>query len=96
MNLKTLRQEIDAINAQIIALFAKRLDVARKIAEVKKQEDLPVHDPKREEEQLNILRKMASQHGVSPAVIEEIFALFVDYSKLNMKITMQKEERKNG
>jgi len=95
LNLKMLRQEIDAINGQIVALFAKRLDVVRKIAEVKKMEAMPVDDPKREAEQLNILRKMARQHGVSAAVIEEIFSLFVDYSKLNMKMIVHIEEREN-
>jgi len=88
MNLNDLRQEIDTINNEIIALFSKRLDVARKIAEIKKQEGLPVFDPKREQEQLNQLREIAKAHGVSPAVIEEIFALFVNYSKLEMKIIM--------
>ena len=90
MNLETLRDQIDHLNAEIIGLFAERLKVAKEIAKIKKEQDLPVCDPSREEEQLQGLRNLAKRHGLSPAVIEEIFTLFVDYSKLNMKMEIGK------
>lgn len=98
MTLEELRKVIDQLNADIIALFAKRLDVAKEIAKVKKQNKLPVHDQDREEKQLLLLREMARKQGLSPAVIEEIFELFVEYSKLNMKLEMgnEKESRLPG
>jgi chorismate mutase len=86
VNLEHLRQRIDELNAEIIALFAKRLQVTKEIAKVKKQQNLPVFDPDREEQQRQQLRELAHRHDLSPIVIEEIFALFVDYSKLNMKM----------
>jgi chorismate mutase len=93
MNLERLRQLVDKLNAEIIELFSERLKVTKEIAKVKKQQNLPVYDPVREEEQRELLRTLAEQHDLSPVVIEEIFALFVDYSKLNMKMEMRCDEK---
>lgn len=90
MSLESLRHQIDHLNAEIVGLFSERLKVTKEIARIKKECDLPVHDIVREEEQLEALRALAKQHHLSPAVIEEIFTLFVDYSKLNMKMEMGK------
>jgi chorismate mutase len=89
VSLESLRHQIDHLNAEIIGLFSERLKVAKEIAKIKKERNLPVHDPAREQEQLQALRDLAKQHGLSPAVIEEIFTLFVDYSKINMKMEIQ-------
>ena len=85
-SLESLRHKIDHLNAEIIGLFSERLKIAKEIAKIKKERNLPVHDPAREQEQLQVLRDLAKLHGLSPAVIEEIFTLFVDYSKINMKM----------
>ena len=77
--------KIDHLNAEIIGLFSERLKIAKEIAKIKKERIFP-HDPVREQEQLQVLRDLAKLHGLSPAVIEEIFTLFVDYSKINMKM----------
>lgn len=84
---------IDEINKEIIALFSRRLEITKQIARVKKEHELPVQDAAREEKQLLMLRTLAQKQGLSPAVIEEIFNLFVDYSKLNMKMEMGHAEK---
>jgi chorismate mutase len=88
MNLEHLRQVVDKLNAEIIELFSERLKVTREIARLKKQHHLPVCDPAREEEQRKLLRELARHHDLNPLIIEEIFTLFVDYSKFNMKMEM--------
>ena len=93
MNLERLRKKIDGLNAEIIALFSERLKVTKEIAIVKKEHNLPLDDLVREEKQRELLRNLAKKHNLSPAVIEEIFALFVDYSKLNMKMEMVRHEK---
>ena len=45
--LDALRAQIDDIDAQMIALFEKRMDVTRQVGEYKKENDLPVLDRKR-------------------------------------------------
>lgn len=88
MSLEELRVHIDQINGEIIALFSKRLQIAREIAKVKKEQRLPVEDRLREEAQRAALRSLAQKHGLSASVMEEIFEIFVDYSKLDMKMEM--------
>ncbi len=53
MNLEELRQEIDNIDNQLINLFQERMDVAAKIGEYKKENNLPVLNVQREREILN-------------------------------------------
>ena len=47
--LETLRQEIDSIDAQIFDLFKQRTAVAKQIGTYKKEQDLAVLDPSRED-----------------------------------------------
>ena len=46
--LETLRQEIDSIDAQIFGLFEQRITVAKQIGAYKKEHELAVLDPSRE------------------------------------------------
>lgn len=88
MNLEELRNEIDLINEEIILLFAKRLEITKQVAKVKQEKKLPCDDPIREAQQLIALHELALNNGLSPSVMEEIFNLFVDYSKMVMKKEM--------
>ena len=56
MDLKELRQEIDGVDGQLIALLERRLDVSAAIAAYKKDHGLPVLDPGREAEKLSAVR----------------------------------------
>jgi chorismate mutase len=93
MSLDELRKVVDQINEEIVALFARRLEITKQIAKVKKEQKLPVDDFSREEKQYKMLRELSQKHGLSPAVIEEIFNLLVDYSKLTMKMEMGHVEK---
>lgn len=55
MNIQDKRNEIDAIDAQLISLFEKRMQVSEEIAAYKKENHLPVYDPKREREKLTYI-----------------------------------------
>ena len=48
--LNDLRQDIDALDAQLAALYRRRMDVAARIAAVKREQGLPVLQPEREQE----------------------------------------------
>ena len=52
MDLKDLRNEIDEIDDELVKLFTKRMDVATRIADVKKEKSLPIFVPAREREKL--------------------------------------------
>lgn len=46
------RNEIDKIDKELLELFSKRMDICANIAEFKKENNLPVLDPKREREKM--------------------------------------------
>ncbi|MBQ6068641.1 MAG: bifunctional 3-deoxy-7-phosphoheptulonate synthase/chorismate mutase type II [Bacteroidales bacterium] len=71
--LQCLREEIDMIDEQVLQLMAARLGVAGKIAQVKKQGNLAVFQPKRWEQLLQQRRFMASGLGLDPGFVEELF-----------------------
>lgn len=59
MDLAELRQEIDKIDDSLVSLFGARMDIAAKIAEVKKQTGAPIFVPAREREKLQEVAKKA-------------------------------------
>ena len=54
---KTMRQEIDATDEELLALINQRLKLAQTIGEIKNRQDLATLDPKREQEVLDHLRR---------------------------------------
>ena len=52
MDLKDLRNEIDAIDDQLVKLFAQRMEISAQIADYKKEKSLPIFVPAREREKL--------------------------------------------
>lgn len=81
---------MDGINAELLELFSRRLELAKKIAQVKKLENLPVLDAAREEQEIGRIRELSKQHALSPDVMEEVFADFIAYSRTVMKMEMSK------
>ncbi len=59
MELNELRNEIDAIDDELVKLFAQRMDVAAKIAEYKKENEMPILVPAREREKLTDVAQKA-------------------------------------
>ena len=53
MELKKLRDEIDNIDDQLAVLYKKRMEIARAVAEVKKENNTPIENSVREKEIIN-------------------------------------------
>ena len=60
MELSELRNEIDNIDNELVRLFGKRMDIAAKVADYKKENGLPIYVPARERE---ILKDVAEKAG---------------------------------
>ncbi|MCD7749497.1 MAG: chorismate mutase [Oscillospiraceae bacterium] len=58
MELSQLREQIDDLDRQIVALLEQRLDVAEGIAHYKLENGLPVLDEAREEEKLAAIQAL--------------------------------------
>ena len=81
LDIKELRNEIDAIDQELIRLFCRRMEVTSKIAAYKKENGLPIYHPGREQE---VLQKVADLAGsglrdYAQALYSEIFALSKQY-----------------
>ena len=48
MDMQGYRNEINSIDEQLVALFTRRMRVAKEIAKYKAENHLPVFDPERE------------------------------------------------
>jgi len=90
MELTDLRNEIDNIDTELVRLFTKRMDIAAKVADYKKQKGLPIYVPARERE---ILKDVAEKAGPEMAnytrvLYSMLFELSRSYqSKRNSDIT---------
>ena len=60
MELKDLRNKIDAIDDELVRLFAQRMEVSAQVADYKKANHLPIYVPARERE---ILQEVAEKAG---------------------------------
>lgn len=72
----TLRDQIDAIDRQLLALLKKRLTVVHQVGDEKREKGLAVFDPKREELLLQKLIGLAPE-GFDEASIRNIFSAIV-------------------
>ena len=90
MDISQLRSEIDNIDDQLISLFGKRMEVAAKIGEYKKQNNMPIYVPNREREKLLDVSKKAGADmaNYTRVLYSMIFELSRSYqSKLNLDTT---------
>jgi len=71
-SLKALRDEIDDIDSQLVALLAKRLTVTTKVGELKSAEGMPIFAPEREAALISKRREQAEKSGLSGDLIEDI------------------------
>ncbi len=83
-----LRQDIDAIDAQIVSLLADRQQVVRHVAVLKKAHNLPVYHPAREEDLISRRRQQAKDTGLDPDFIEEIYRTIIRRSRVTQTHSM--------
>ncbi len=70
--LNQLRDQIDAVDKQILNLLSQRLALVEQVGEVKSQYGLPIYAPDREAAMLASRRAEAERIGVPPQLIEDI------------------------
>jgi chorismate mutase/prephenate dehydrogenase len=72
MPLSKLRDQIDAVDQQLIDLLAERLRLVGEVGEVKTEHGLPIYAPDREAAMLNKRRAEAEEKGVPANLIEDV------------------------
>ena len=91
--LEDYRNEIDNIDNELISLFERRMNVAKKVAEYKKQNNLPILNEKREEEvilkNVNLLKNKEYSK-----ITKEFFEKIMELSReLQSELINNKEEK---
>ena len=76
-NLESLRSKIDAIDAELLRLFAARMQCAEEIGAIKRERGLPVRDAEREREKLEQISALAGEElsGSARELFETLMAL---------------------
>lgn len=95
MDIQQLRGQIDAIDDQLVQLFCQRMEVAAKIADYKKANNMPIHVPAREREKLVDVAQKAGEEmaNYTRVLYSMLFELSRSYqSKHNIK-TSQLHDR---
>ncbi len=77
MNLENIRQEIDQVDAQLVCLLEKRMDLVDQVVTYKKSVGKPILDSKREEAIFEKVRSLIKNDQYQ----ESIVATFSDILK---------------
>lgn len=80
MDLLKLREQIDEIDAQIVELYEKRMDISRQVAEHKIETGKKVFDKAREEEKLRKVKSL-THNEFNCLGIEELFEQIMSMSR---------------
>jgi chorismate mutase len=79
--LTRIREEIEGIDNEIIALLARRLQLGRQTGELKRTAGLPILDPTREAAVIRRVTGVAREAGVPAEPLREIFWQIVGMSR---------------
>ena len=78
MNLTNLRNEIDKVDKELLKLFIRRMNLVTNIAEIKKENGLPIFNKERETE---IIRRISAETPKFNDEAAEFFQNIMDISK---------------
>lgn len=77
--LEAFRAEIDAIDADIVRLIARRMAVVDRVVAVKMKSGLPALIPERVEEVAERVRAEARRSGAPPELAERVWRTLMDW-----------------
>ena len=89
MDLSTLRDRIDAVDRQLIALLAERLRIVEEVALAKLDAASPFRDRQREEALLLRLRERAAEAGLDAHQVERLYRVVMDMSVAHQEATVR-------
>jgi chorismate mutase/prephenate dehydratase len=87
-----LRERIDAVDRQIIALLAERQAIVEDVALAKLTAASPLRDPAREDALLQRLRHHAVGAGLDPHQVERLYRVVMDMSVAHQEATLRNRD----
>ena len=88
-NILPLREEIDKIDSMIVTLLANRHDQVLKVVQLKKEHNISVYHPAREEDLISRLRIQAEKSGLDPGFLENLYRTILRYSRVRQTDQMK-------
>jgi len=89
MTIEEIRAEITQIDEEIIHLIARRQSLAGKIAAIKKEHGIPVHDNQRKNDVLDYVMKLAKSERIDPVPVRGIFETLIAMNEKAQRAAME-------
>jgi chorismate mutase len=87
MDISDWRQKIDELDVEIVRLINQRAEAARAIGEIKRKSDLPVYEPRREQDVFDRVR------AANPGPLDDAELLHVYERIIDVMRTLQRRDR---
>ncbi|HOX56570.1 MAG TPA: bifunctional chorismate mutase/prephenate dehydrogenase [Candidatus Paceibacterota bacterium] len=94
--LDQLREQIDSIDQKLVDLLARRLRVVQEVTAIKQKHDLPTFHPAREENLISARRVQATQAGLDPDYVEDLFRAVLRHSRVGQLNTLSRRSVRPG
>ena len=78
-DLDTVRAEIDALDARIVALLAERCAKTDLVGLVKAARGDPSVEPARRQQRIAMLKRLAMLHSVDQTLIDDVFGVIAQW-----------------
>lgn len=85
MSIDELREEIEAIDRELVELIAQRTYVADSIAQVKADEGLPTTDEAQEQRVMERAGANAEQFDLDSNLVKAVFRLLIELNKVEQR-----------
>ncbi len=89
--LATLRSAIDDLDAQLLEVLARRVQVVLAVGEYKRARRLAVYDPERERQMMQRLGQLA-QPPLDASTVRRVFERIIDESRRLEQLAMNRRE----
>jgi len=86
-----IRAEIDRLDGELVALFAKRVSYIDRAAEIKATIAMPARVTARVEEVVANVRRHAEGHGLPPDKLEKLWRKLIEWSIEREESTLGKD-----
>ena len=81
MSLDAVRAEISKVDTGIIRLIAERQKLAGKVARIKIEKGIPIHDQERTAQVLESVFNQAVEARINPVAVQKIFEMLIAMSE---------------
>lgn len=89
LELETLREKITILDNELLEMIEERNALSEEIAEIKKENDLPVEDLKREE---NVIKQRKMHTSLDGEFVESLMKLIIKESKKAQNKILEEKE----